>query len=121
MTSGFGERIHPITENLSFHYGIDIAAAKGTPIRAAQSGKIKEIGKSIVYGNYVIIEHPNDTETFYGHCQKVTVKEGKKIKTGDKIALVGSTGVSTGSHLHFEIRHDQKVLNPEGYLTYPKG
>lgn len=102
LTSGYGPRIHPITGKPDFHTGIDLAAAAGTPIRAAASGVVEECGESESLGNYLILRHNKDTVTTYSHCLKLLVQEGDAVDRGEMIALVGSTGVSTGAHLHFE-------------------
>ena len=98
------------------HQGLDIAAKTGTPIKAVAEGTIKYAGTMNGYGNIVIIDHGNEIETYYGHCSKLYVKTGEVIKAGDVIAAVGSTGNSTGSHLHFEIRQSGKYINPQNYL-----
>jgi murein DD-endopeptidase MepM/ murein hydrolase activator NlpD len=113
ITSAFGYRLNPITKKESFHTGIDIASPKSTPIKAALAGTVKEAGKSTAYGNYILLIHDNGILTFYGHCDKLLKKQGDKVKAGDIIALVGSTGISTGYHLHFEIRINNKYVNPQ--------
>ena len=113
ITSAFGYRLNPITKKESFHTGIDIASPKSTPIKAALAGTVKEAGKSTAYGNYILLIHDNGVVTFYGHCDKLLKKQGDKVKAGDIIALVGSTGISTGYHLHFEIRINNKYVNPQ--------
>ena len=99
------------------HKGIDIAASGGTPILAAADGTVTYAGwNSGGYGNLVIIDHGNGVETYYGHCSKIYISKGTTVKAGDKIAAVGSTGNSTGNHLHFEIRLNDKQVNPQKYL-----
>ena len=100
----------------SAHTGLDIANHIGTDIKAAASGKVKKAEYSGNYGNLVIIEHDNGVETYYAHCSKLYVKVGDIVEQGDVIAAVGSTGNSTGPHLHFEIRLDGITLNPQKYL-----
>jgi murein DD-endopeptidase MepM/ murein hydrolase activator NlpD len=117
VTSQYGMRINPVTKKKSFHYGIDIAASKGTHIAAAYEGLIKEIGVSAAYGNYVTVAHENGFETFYGHCDTIYVTEGQRVSAGEGIATVGSSGWSTGNHLHFEIRMGNKVLSPLKYVS----
>ncbi len=112
VTSPFGWRVHPITGNLGFHTGIDIANIKGTPITAAFSGTIYECGKNEAYGNYIIMRHSDGLYTFYGHCESLKATEGMNIRSGEIIAYMGSTGYSTGPHLHFEIRIDGKRVDP---------
>ncbi len=111
-TSYFGYRTNPITGEWSFHTGLDIAAEKGTPIRAALSGKITRIGEDSRAGKYVFITHSDGFVTFYCHCSEILVEENMIINRGETIARVGSTGWSTGPHLHFEIRRDGIRLNP---------
>ena len=111
LTSGFGKR------NGRKHEGIDIAGPKGTPIYAAASGKVvfSDWGPT-GYGKMVIIKHRNHLSTVYAHNSKLLVKKEKQVKQGQKIALMGSTGRSTGPHLHFEVRNDTKPKNPIKYL-----
>lgn len=111
-TSYFGYRIHPITGERSFHTGLDIAADKGTPIRAALKGKVTRIGEDSRAGKYVFITHSDGFVTFYCHCDEILVEENMNINRGETVAKVGSTGWSTGPHLHFEIRRDGIRLNP---------
>lgn len=112
VTSQFGWRIHPITRNEGFHTGIDIANALGTPITAAFSGSIYECGKSAAYGNYILMRHSDNLYTFYGHCNSLKATKGMNIRSGEVIAYMGSTGYSTGPHLHFEIRIGGKRVDP---------
>lgn len=100
----------------SAHKGLDIAAPKGTKIKAAESGTVVFSGKSGMYGNMVIIFHSNGIETCYAHCSALYVSVGDKVNQGEIIAAVGSTGNSTGNHLHLEIRKDGVALNPQHYL-----
>lgn len=118
ITSGFGYRIHPIHGNTTFHYGVDLAAASGTPVYAFAGGTVEETGYNSVYGNYVLLSHPDGFASFYGHLSKVYVKNGADVSCGQKIAAVGSTGWSTGPHLHFEVRKNGKILNPLDYLSF---
>lgn len=98
------------------HKGLDIAAKTGTPIKAAADGTISFSGTMGGYGNLIIIDHGNGITTYYGHCNKLYKTKGTKVTAGDVIAEVGSTGNSTGSHLHFEIRKDGVYVNPSKYL-----
>jgi len=106
VTSAFGYRIHPVTDELDFHAGTDFSAPRGTKIMAVLDGVVAEVGESTVYGNYIILEHSSGFETFYGHCDSIIAMEGERIRKGEVIAKVGTTGLSTGDHLHFEIRKD---------------
>ena len=98
------------------HKGLDIAASGGTPIKAVADGTVIRAGWSSGYGNLVVIDHGNGVTTYYGHCSRLYVSKGTSVKAGDKIAAVGSTGNSTGNHLHFEIRLNDKQVNPEKYV-----
>ena len=113
ITSRFGanESIRDHT-----HKGIDISAPNGTTIKAAAAGKVTYSGWMGGYGNLVIISHSNGIQTYYGHCSKLYVSVGDQVDAGEKIAAVGSTGQSTGNHLHFEIRKDGVQVNPQKYL-----
>lgn len=119
ITSYFGTRLHPILRKYKMHTGIDIAADKGNSIVAANKGTviITDYDQS-GYGNYVVIDHGGGITTLYGHCSKLLVKVGDKVKAGETIAKVGSTGLSTGNHCHFEVRKDGVLKNPlSGYLS----
>lgn len=112
LTSRYGLRMHPILKRLLFHNGIDIAAPAGSRIVAFQSGTVVFSGVRSGYGNCVDIRHANGLSTRYGHCQKNVVRTGQKVKAGQTIARVGQTGLSTGPHLHFEIREGDRRINP---------
>ncbi len=103
-TSYFGERTDPITEGSDYHKGVDIGADEGDRIRAVYDGRVISTGCDDRSGKYVFLEHEKDVVTFYCHCSEILVKKGDKVNQGDTIALVGSTGYSTGPHLHFEVR-----------------
>lgn len=113
ITSRFGSR-----ESIrsSGHTGLDIAAPKGTKIKAAASGTVIFAGYSGAYGNVVKISHGSDIKTYYAHCSEIYVKKGQQVLAGDVIATVGSTGRSTGNHLHFEVVKNGTSLNPQNYL-----
>lgn len=98
------------------HKGLDIAAPNGTAIKAAAEGTVTYAGWMGGYGNLVIISHGNGIQTYYGHCSKLYVSNGQKVTAGTKIAAVGSTGNSTGNHLHFEIRKNGSQINPQKYV-----
>ena len=101
------------------HKGLDIAASTGTSIKAAASGTVTTAGwNSGGYGYLIVISHGNGVQTYYGHCSSILVKEGQKVSQGDVIGKVGSTGRSTGSHLHFEIRINGTAYNPLNYVNY---
>lgn len=111
-TSYFGYRINPITGEFSFHTGLDIAASEGTKIRAAYSGTVTKVGEDGRAGKYIFLTHDDGFVTFYCHCSKIVAQEGAVIRQGETIAIVGTTGWSTGPHLHFEIRKDNIRYNP---------
>lgn len=98
------------------HQGLDIAAKTGTPIKSVADGTVTHSGTMGGYGNLIIIDHGNGITSYYGHCNKLYKKVGAKVSAGDVIAEVGSTGNSTGPHLHFEIRQNGKYVNPQKYL-----
>jgi murein DD-endopeptidase MepM/ murein hydrolase activator NlpD len=114
--SGFGWRLDPITGQMAMHEGIDFIAETGTPIHAAAAGVVVTAEFHPAYGNMVEIDHGGDLVTRYAHCSKVLVKPGQVVKRGDKIAEVGSTGRSTGPHLHFEVRLKGVAQNPARFL-----
>ena len=116
ITDGFGCREHPIDGNLKFHYGVDIAASLGADIKSFSGGAVQAVGYSTIYGNYVRVLHQNGVLSFYGHCSKIYVSTGDVVKLGQAIAAVGSTGQSTGPHLHFEVHYGDKILNPSYYI-----
>ncbi|NJM31960.1 MAG: M23 family metallopeptidase [Limnobacter sp.] len=113
--SRFGTRIDPFTGRRSRHEGIDFIAPTGTPILAAAAGVVVSAGYHAGYGNMVDIEHSNNTVTRYGHASRLLVKKGDMVRLGQKIALVGSTGRSTGPHLHFEVRVNDVPQNPKNF------
>lgn len=116
----FGMRYHPILKRPKQHTGVDIQAAKGTTIVAANSGTVIVAGKSSSYGNYVVIDHGGGRATLYAHMSKITTSAGKSVERGQKIGEVGSTGLSTGNHLHFECINDGVKVDPLPYLTSKK-
>lgn len=118
VTSYFGYRVHPIHGNTTFHYGVDLGAATGTRVSSFAAGTVSETGYNSVYGNYILVSHPDGFATFYGHLSKIYVAEGERVTLGQKIAAVGNTGWSTGPHLHFEMRRSGLVLDPFDYLTF---
>jgi murein DD-endopeptidase MepM/ murein hydrolase activator NlpD len=118
-SSSFGYRIHPVTGKKKLHTGIDMAAPKGTPIYAAETGIVTVAQSYSGYGNCIIIDHGGDLLTVYGHLMVggILVQKGETVKRGEKIGLVGSTGISTGNHLHFEVRKNFEPVNPAPYLN----
>ncbi len=116
ITSLFGERFHPILRVKTTHTGIDIGAPSGRPVFAVDDGVVLYSGRWGNYGNVVILDHGNNTTTLYAHLSKYLVKNNVTVKKGTVIGLVGSTGLSTGPHLHFEVRKSGKVQDPLIYL-----
>ena len=112
LTSKCGWRGDPFTGVKQYHPGIDMACPAGTPIFAALGGKVLQAGFSRIYGNYVIIDHGNGYQTLYGHMSKTLTSTGKWVEQGAKIGLVGSTGYSTGPHLHWTVYKNGKVVDP---------
>ena len=116
ITSFAGEREHPVTHQVRTHSGIDIGAPQGDPIWAAAFGTVSLSGWYGNYGNCVMISHPNGYVTVYGHLSSVTVLEGESVNAGQTIGYCGSTGLTTGAHLHFEIRSGGEFLNPLAFF-----
>lgn len=117
LTSSFGWRTHPITGRRTLHKGIDIAAPMGAPIMAAADGVVSDRGWDEGYGNYVELKHADGSMTFYAHTRTILVSKGQVVKQGQAIAEVGSTGRSTGPHLHFEVQPDRNTAtDPIAYL-----
>ncbi|MFK7930543.1 MAG: peptidoglycan DD-metalloendopeptidase family protein [Myxococcota bacterium] len=119
VTSGFGHRHHPILKRNKMHYGIDIGAPSGTPIRSMRPGVVTFAGPKGSYGNLVIVDHGDGLETRYAHAKATHVRKGDRVERGSLLASVGSTGRSTGPHLHFEVRQDGKAIDPAPYLQRP--
>ena len=116
ITSRFGSRIHPVLGYRRFHAGVDFGASHGTTITAADSGKVIFAGWYGGYGNSVIIDHGGGLTTLYAHASRLNVREGQAVLKGQTIAAVGSTGLSTGPHLHFEVRRNGSPVDPMGFL-----
>lgn len=114
ITSKYGNRFHPVLKKYSLHTGVDIAGSgcNGDPVVAAASGTVIKATYSNAYGNYVVIDHGGGITTLYAHSSKLVVKAGDKVSAGQEIMKVGTTGYSTGPHLHFEVRKDGKYLDP---------
>ena len=112
ITSHFGYRNHPITGKPDFHTGIDIANVEGIAIHCAADGKVTEAGWSEIYGNYLVVAHSSNFKTKYAHCSRLIAEQGDVLRRGERIALVGSTGISTGPHLHFECIVEELRCDP---------
>lgn len=115
LTSAYGMRVSPISGEELFHKGIDLAAPQGTPVYACKSGEVLSASTDNVYGNFIILQHENNMQSVYAHLSKFAVSEGY-VRSGTIIGYVGTTGLSTGPHLHFEIRTNGKNRNPQDYL-----
>lgn len=112
LTSGFGNRTDPFTGRRSFHNGVDWANAPGTPVVASMAGRVVDIGRNPVYGNYVIIQHPENFQSLYAHLQTITVNQGQYVSQRQRIGAMGNTGRSTGSHLHFSLFENGRPVDP---------
>lgn len=119
VTSDYGEREDPFTGRLTKHAGMDIGGSIGDPIYAAANGKVIETGRTSARGNYVTISHPSGLKTNYMHLSKILTKVGATVKQGEIIAELGSTGRSTGPHLHFEVVKNGSTVDPANYLRKP--
>ncbi|NHC14641.1 M23 family metallopeptidase [Motilibacter deserti] len=116
VTSKFGMRTHPVTGVYKLHTGTDFSAPMGSSIGAASSGVVKSAGWQGGYGNTVVIDHGDGITTMYAHASELLVKPGQRVEPGDTVAKAGSTGLSTGPHLHFEVREDNKPVDPQPWL-----
>ena len=116
LSRGFGVKIDPFTGMRKPHWGIDLAADIGTPVYATAEGRVFFTGWRHGLGKLVIIDHGYDYRTHYGHLNKIRVKKGQKVNRGDVIGGVGNTGISTGPHLHYEVRYKNKPVNPKEYI-----
>ena len=117
ITSGYGARLSPFTKEKSYHYGVDIGGPYGTPILSVADGVVSYAGWRNGYGWFLIINHANGYQTAYGHNSKLLVNVGKHVKRGERIALIGNTGRTTGIHCHFEVRINGSHRNPMPYLS----
>ena len=116
VTSRFGMRVDPFTRQVAFHSGIDLAAPWGTDVYAARSGTVAEVGRDFTYGNYIILDHSAGYQTVYGHLSSILVRLHEEVTSGMIIGKVGSSGLSTGPHLHFEIRLRGRPEDPAPLL-----
>ena len=116
VTSIYDERIDPMSGKKKFHYGIDYSASLGTPVYATADGKIETAGNIVGFGQTVKIDHLNEYESLYGHLSMIMVKKDQIVLRGDLIGLIGSTGKSTGNHLHYEIFYNYKPINPDIFI-----
>ena len=116
ISSVYGYRIAPFGGTWSFHSGLDIASPMGSPVKAAMAGRITQVGYDDSFGNYVLITHHSGYRTFYGHMSLVRVKAGAYVGTGERIGDVGSTGLSTGPHVHFTVYKNGVTVNPRSLM-----
>jgi murein DD-endopeptidase MepM/ murein hydrolase activator NlpD len=116
VTSGFGPRVSPFTEKPAWHDGLDIGAAANAPVQAPAQGRVTAVGFDPKLGILVRLDHGFGIETLYGHLAKALVKEGQRVKRGEAIALVGSTGLATGPHLHYMVKVHGQALDPVKYI-----
>ncbi|HUP87056.1 MAG TPA: peptidoglycan DD-metalloendopeptidase family protein [Acidimicrobiales bacterium] len=116
ITSGFGSRVHPIFETVRMHTGVDFSASTGTPVKASEAGSVAVAAVRGGYGNAVILDHDNGLATLYGHLSRFAVDEGATVARGQVIGYSGSSGFSTGPHLHFEVRVNGNPVDPVRYL-----
>jgi len=117
LSSGYGMRTHPVLGGRRAHKGVDLPAATGTPIHAAADGVVGKADWFGGYGLYVQLEHGGAFETRYGHMSRIAVASGQTVRKGDIIGYVGTTGRSTGPHLHYEVRVNGEAVNPAPYMT----
>ena len=120
LSSSMGNRTDPLTGGRDFHPGLDISADKGDPVYATADGKVVHAASAGNYGNLVILEHGYGLETRYGHLSTFKITMGQQVKRGDLLGLVGSTGRTTGPHLHYEVRANGRILNPLQLLLNPR-
>jgi len=120
LSSSMGNRADPLTGEKDFHPGLDISADKGDPVYATADGRVTNATMAGNYGNLVIIDHGFGIETRYGHLSAFKVRDGQAVKRGDLLGLVGATGRTTGSHLHYEVRANGRILNPLQLLLTPR-
>lgn len=117
ITSPFGQRKNPMGAGEDFHPGLDIAADEGTPITAASAGRVIAAGPDGGYGNLIVVDDGNGVTTRYGHCSQIFARVGDAVMPGQTIGAVGSTGHSTGPHLHFEVRVNGRPVDPAALLS----
>lgn len=118
INSEYGYRKHPIYGTYQFHGGVDISGKMGDVIHAFADGTVEYVGQDDSYGLYTQLDHGNGVKSFYAHCSSICVSKGQKVVLGEKIGEVGSTGVSTGPHLHLELKYNKMHLNPIYYIEY---
>lgn len=115
QTSGFGLRIHPITGKFQFHQGVDLAARHDT-VYSVLTGFVSRIGYNAYIGNYIIITHPGELQSIYGHLSQIAVLSDEQVTAGQPIGITGTTGRVTGEHLHFSIKYQGREISPLAFL-----
>ena len=120
ISSSFGRRSDPMNGQSAFHDGIDLSGKRGSEVRVTADGKVVDRGYNDSYGWYIRVDHGNNYSTIYAHNSKIIARWGSQVKRGDVIANLGNTGRSTGPHLHYEIRHKNRPINPSKYLMINK-
>jgi murein DD-endopeptidase MepM/ murein hydrolase activator NlpD len=121
ITAGYGYRKSPFTGQRELHEGLDIAAPYGTPIVATADGIVTFAGPLAAYGNVVFVDHGHGFSTFYGHCSSYRVREGQRVRRGEVLAYVGTTGRTTGPHVHYEVHVSGIISNPMKYTVDTSG
>ena len=116
ISSRYGKRRDPVNKRWAVHYGLDMAASKKSPVYVTAPGKVTFVGWKGNYGNFIMVDHGNGIETRYGHLHKILVKKGDTVDYRTKIGLVGSTGRSTGAHLHYEVRVNGTNVDPFKFI-----
>lgn len=116
ITSGFGYRVHPVSGRWEFHEGVDLKMPHGSPVYATADGTVSFAARRYGYGLVVYIDHPSGFSTRYAHCSRLVVRKGERVRKGQIIAFVGRTGTTTGTHLHYEVRYKNRLLNPARFL-----
>ena len=116
ITSKFGKRRDPINSRIAFHNGVDIRGRMGTNVKATADGKVFEVGNDNGIGRFVIIDHKNGFRTTFGHLKKILAKRGEEVHRGQTIGLLGNSGRSTGPHVHYEVFHNKKLVDPLKFM-----
>lgn len=120
MESGYGERLHPVLGVMRLHTGIDLVAEEGVPVVSTEGGVVIKAQLAEAWGNIIVVQHDGAYSTSYSHLKTINVKEGDRVEKGQKIGLVGHTGLSTKDHLHFELLKNGKAIDPINYLPQIK-
>ena len=118
VSGRYGNRIHPVHRVRKFHKGIDLACKSGTPVYAFATGKVAKVAYSTTYGNYILINHGGSFQTRYAHLSSVHVRQGDVVSIREHIGRVGSTGMATGPHLHFECIYQGRPIDPESIINF---